>query len=1646
MKNAVTEKLIATINKAVKPAPGADETAFLRDFYHRLSGQDFAPERALEFRAAALRQRKLGQTRAPGESLIEIYNLGDARHSAAGDERAATLVSIITDDKPFIIDSLTIKLNALRKTPQRTLHPIFRVRRDRRHRLQTMSRYKGGVEDGDDEGEQGALESHIQFALDFTPPGEHARLRRELLGVLADIEIVVADWAKMRANALSLADTLAARKQGPAFAEHGELLRWMENHNFAFLGYAEVEVAADGRTELVAKSALGVLRAAERSAGSGERGGDGQSEVLNILPPPAASKTSPVIFTKSRQRSGIHRANYFDCILVDHAFQRGAPKTSSQRQPRRLSCILGFLAGSSALLPTAAIPHLRNKTAYILKESTLRPGGYAYKALHSILETLPREKLFQMDTRSLYALCMTILNHLERRKTRLHLHRNICGHFYSCLVYIPRDLFHSTLRQRIQAFLGEQLGADEVSFNAHFSDSILTRIHYLIHCRYDEPQPQRKVDTAELERAVQAMARDWNDNLHESIRQQSGFDTANRALELYRDAFPGSYRDEFSVAQAVIDIGRFELAQPGKIHAVLTHRERVNIGRLAQSGPGKVHAKLSHRERERFSENENKNHSRGDGNGNGERARRSVSFKVYSGESIALSDVLPILENMSVRVLGERPYSIRRRDGATCWLHDFEIVRHDRREFDLGGGAENFQSTFTHAWQQSIENDGFNQLTLLAGLDWKQVSLLRAYYRYLKQIRLRYSEHYIVESLANNPELVVSLTALFDARFNPSRKSAARAVSKIKTAIATQLEQVATLDEDRILRALLDVIHATLRTNYYQPDKPYLALKLNARAIPRIPEPAPEYEIFVYSPRVEGVHLRGGKVARGGLRWSERPEDFRTEVLGLVKAQRVKNAVIVPVGSKGGFVAKRLPESGRDAIQREVVACYRLFISALLDLTDNLSGRKVIPPKDVVRIDGDDPYLVVAADKGTATFSDIANGISEDYNFWLGDAFASGGSAGYDHKKMGITARGAWESVKRHFRERGKDIQTTDFTVAGIGDMAGDVFGNGMLLSKHIRLLAAFNHRHIFIDPSPDAAASYCERRRLFDLPRSSWDDYNRAVISTGGGVYERSAKSISLSKQAQKTLGAGRAQYAPDDLINLILKSDVELLWNGGIGTYVKASSEPHAAAQDKSNDGVRVNANQLRCKVIGEGGNLGMTQAARIEYALGGGLCYTDAIDNSAGVDTSDHEVNIKILLNAAIQRRQLAPAQRNRLLARMEDEVGALVLRNNYAQAQALSIEAARAKTQMPQQSRAIDALADKGLLQRDIEFLPDSAALEERFEAGKWLTRPELAVLLSYSKMDLCQALMDSDVPDDAYLAVEIDRYFPPRLAKKYPRLVRAHRLKREIIATQVTNDLVGAMGPGFHLRLAVLTGCDAAQITRAYLAARDILDTPRARAGIESLDNQVDARLQLDMLEQTAAATHQCAAWLLHNRAEPLNIATAVAAFRPPCGTLKSRLNKTLPPGALAALSKRAAKLGAGGVPAALANHIAALPALGFALDIADLSARSGRPLAHTAAVYFRIRETLGIDWLARAIDALPAGNDWHERARFALNNDLRAAHTAVAAKALAGGNDWHETNRPAIQHLTQLTTQLKTEPAPDFAMLSVLLVELQRLR
>ncbi len=1594
MKNIVTESLISSLEKALSPRQSESEIEFLRAYYHRLSRQDYAAHRALEFRDLALQHRQLGTTRQPGETIIEIENQSSTGKSDL-EPYESTIINIISEDRPFLIQSLQIALNELRKTPFRSIFPLFVVTRDRNHAATAYERFTSPEQTVPD---QCFAELYIQFEVDFTPVDEHDALLGALRAVNLTINDVVGDWGAMRSRMTECATTVESMKKGPVFEEYGALLNWLTDDHFAFLGYCELEVSSTTDKTLprvIESTALGLLRTVDTQA---------DQPVLGILPPIVVTADDPIILTISRKRATIHRPHYMDCILFNH----GCDTTGKHS---RVSCFLGFYAGSTAALPTSDIPHLRKKTAYILETSKLRRGGYAYKELKTILETLPREKLFQMESSSLYTLSMTLLNQ-ERRKTRVHLHKNLCGHYYSCLVYVPKDLFNSQLRQKIQQCLSDRLQAVDVGFDVYFSASILTRIHYTIQAN---PDLVIAVDPDELERTIQDIARDWYDQLFEIIKRQSGRDRATTVLEQFRDGFSKTYEQTYEVENAAADIDIFLSLQPHDIHAVLSPSTRPDSDR--------------------------------------------ASFKIYGRESaIPLSDMLPVLENMGVRIMRGRPQKIQTTQGDVYRILEFEIKRVDGLPFDYHQPGREFETTFIRCWHGDVENDGFNQLTLFAGLDWHRVSLFRAYFKYLKQIRLRYSKTYIIDALISNPALVAVISDLFTARFDPEETH--QGVEKIHEDVRNRLDEVGTLDEERILRALLDVMDATLRTNYFQPgedqaQKPYISLKLKSTAIPRIPQPAPEFEIFVCSPRVEGVHLRGGPIARGGLRWSERPEDFRTEVLGLVKAQRVKNAVIVPVGSKGGFVAKQLPDHGREEIQQEVIACYRIFISGLLDVTDNLSGNRILPPDRVVRLDGDDPYLVVAADKGTATFSDIANAISEQRGFWLGDAFASGGSAGYDHKKMGITARGAWESVKRHFRERGKDIQSEPFTVVGIGDMGGDVFGNGMLLSKQIRLVAAFNHLHVFIDPDPDPAESHAERQRLFDLPRSSWTDYDPERISPGGGIFSRDAKSIALSPQAKKALGAKKDAYAPDDLIHVILKSEVELLWNGGIGTYVKASSESHVDAQDRNNDSLRVNGNELRCKVIGEGGNLGMTQLGRIEFSQHGGLCYTDAIDNSAGVDTSDHEVNIKILLNAEMQGGRLSLENRNDILAEMEDDIARLVLRNNYLQTQVLSMDTENSSHVMPQQSRAIRILEKKGSLNRKLEFLPDGFTLKERFDEGMYLTRPELAVLLSYSKMDLYENLLDSDLPDDPYLKSELEHYFPDLIRSTYLDQVHAHRLGREIVSTQVTNNLVGTMGSIFHLRIGELAGSSAEDITGAYIAARDILGSDSLMSRIQALDNKIDSAVQMQCLLQLSSCLESSILWLLRNLRQPLAIQPAIERFssgydRLVNGVIEKRFHL---PGS-AQFERDHAELTRKGLPEPLSKSLAAGFVLVHALDILEIAGDRQDP-EQVAEVYFGIEKILGLDWLQNQISALRVKNDWHERSKFSLASDLRGHQNDIALKIVSTRPEqtsrqrldrWAEDNQQAIRKYSSMIDRLREEPHADFVMLSVSVSELNRFK
>jgi glutamate dehydrogenase len=1197
-------------------------------------------------------------------------------------------------------------------------------------------------------------------------------------------------------------------------------------------------------------------------------------------------------------------------------------------------------------------------------------------------------------------------------------HPDRFGRFYSCIVYVPRERFNTEVRQSIQAVLAESLGAIDSEYTTQLTDSVLARLYFVMRV---PSESHRSIDVDEIESRLRDVTRIWADDLYDALLEHRGEEKGLSLYRRYGDAFRPDYREHYPAQVAVYDIDHMEELSEDRDDLAMS------LYRPLEAPDGRLQFKL---------------------------------FRL--GSPLPLSDGLPMLENMGLKAEDERPSKIKRVGATRVWMHDFGLTYTGRGELDLERTRDKFQDTFARIWHGQVENDGFNRLVLRGGLEWREIVVLRAYSKYLRQVGAAFSHEYMEGALTANHHIAASLVALFHARFDPDEQGDERSATKIVETIHAALDEVASLDQDRILRSFLGLILATVRTNFYQPDengasKPYVSFKFDPAKVPDLPEPRPMFEIFVYSPRVEGVHLRGGPVARGGLRWSDRREDFRTEVLGLVKAQMVKNAVIVPVGSKGGFYPKALPVNGdRESIQAEGVAAYRTFICGLLDVTDNLVAGQVVAPERVVRHDGDDPYLVVAADKGTATFSDIANGISKDYGFWLGDAFASGGSQGYDHKAMGITARGAWESVKRHFCELGLNTQSTDFTVVGIGDMAGDVFGNGMLLSRHIKLVGAFNHLHIFLDPDPDPQASFVERERLFKLPRSSWQDYDEKLISAGGGVYPRSAKSIPLSAQMRALLGVKDESLTPNDLIKALLRAPVELLWNGGIGTYVKASSEHHDEAGDRSNDAVRIDATELRARVVGEGGNLGFTQLGRIEFAAKGGRMNTDAIDNSAGVDSSDHEVNIKILLNDVVENGDMTEKQRNRLLAEMTDEVGELVLRSNYLQTQAMSLAGAQAIGMLEVHARLMRRLERDGELDREIEFLPGKEEIDERITHGRGLTAPELAVLLAYVKIRLFQELLESDLPGAPFFEDELAAYFPMPLRKRFRDLMPQHRLSREIISTLVSNELVNRGGMTFAFRLGEETGAASTDISRAYIVARDVFDMPSMWASIEASDNIASAQSQIAVLLEGRKLVERASRWLLRNRPQPLDIAANVEYFRHGAASLAKVLPDLVAKSARNAMVNEAERLIAEKVPEDVARRVAVFNELVSALDIVEVANVVDMSVEKVAAVYFMIGEKLDLHWLRDQIVALPRENRWQALARAALRDDLYSQERTLTCDVLrsvtnesdaeARIEEWMKHNATQVHRCRQVLADLKAVGKTDFAMLSVAMGEIRGMR
>src|SRR5487761_962133 len=1559
---------------------------FLRTYFRGVGEEDLAERTPGTLAGEARSHLELGWRRAPGQSLVRIFNPDPERD---GFESPHTLVQIVTDDRPFLVDSVGIVFARAGLAMHLIVHPVLEVRRDGRGRLAGL---------GANGGEPQHAESWELYEIDRqTDPAAIERLRHDIEATLADVSLAVDDWPAMRERMRSV---IAELERNPPplpsedLAEARQLLEWMEERHFVFLGYRQYRLERGaGEDRLIAET----------------RGGVGSPPVTVLTGDirARARDRELLVLTKANSVSTVHRAEYLDYAGVKTFDARGRV-TGEHR-------FLGLWTSTAYHRSPRDIPLLRRKVDQVIQYFGLDPHGHDGKAVLNVLETYPRDELFQASVEDLIRIARGIVNLYERRTVRLLARRDPYHRFYSCLVYVPRDRYNTEVRQRIEQIVLDGFAGRSVESQVQISGSSHARVHVVVRT---EPPGPRKVDIAAIEARIADAALTWTDRLREVLVAREGEAAGIALATRYRRVFPLAYEEDVAPADALADIAALEQLRDSR------EARRLSLHRPQHQKPARMHLKV-----------------------------------VRLGDPVPISDLLPILENFGLRVIAERPYELAWPEGGMAWIQDFELEHRAGVAIDISRIDVRFKEALTMTWNGDAENDGFNRLLMGADLTAREITVLRAYCRYLLQTGVPFSQAYMERALAANPAIAAGLVRLFEARLDPAAQPApgrgtrkerpdgrGNSAEEIATQIRASLDSVTSRDEDRILRAYLGLVQATLRTNFYRRGPqgeplPYLAFKLDPAAIRDLPLPRPKFEIFVYSPRVEGLHLRMGYVARGGIRWSDRREDFRTEVLGLMKAQQVKNTVIVPVGAKGGFVPKRRPGASREEVQAEVIACYRTFIRGLLDLTDNIVGGRVVPPPQVARRDGDDAYLVVAADKGTATFSDIANSISAEYGFWLGDAFASGGSAGYDHKKLGITARGGWECVKRHFRELGIDVQKTPFTAAAIGDMSGDVFGNGTLLSRHIRLQAAFDHRHIFLDPNPDPAVSFAERQRLFDLPRSSWDDYDRTRISKGGGVFARSAKSVTLAPEARTLLGLESATNTPTEIMRAVLCMPVDLLWNGGIGTYVKASRESNAEVGDRANDGLRINGRELKAKVVGEGGNLGFTQRGRIEYALAGGRLNTDFIDNSAGVNTSDVEVNLKILLNPIVQARELTAAERNRLLASMSSEVCSLVLRNNYLQSQAISTLELQARARLSEFQHLIRSLERSGELNRALEFLPTDDELAERRKAGAGLTRPELAILLAYSKIWLNNHLLDSDVPEDPYLSAELAR------------AISRHRLRREIIATATTNSLINRMGPTFVPRAQEDTGAEPAQIARAYTAAREIFEMRAVWTRIEELDNRVPAKVQYAAAFETSRLLRHATYWLLARR-RALKVDTAVAEFRAGVHELQARIGQVLCGSWREQFEAVRAQHIEAGLPPDLAARVASLEAHNASLDIVELASSQRIGVTEAARLYFEAGARTGLDWLRQQIDRLPVEGPWQATARTGLRDAALRLHRRLAERVLSRGGDgtaeervaaWEESAGKELTHWQRTLADMRAAGAADFATLTVGVESLRKL-
>jgi glutamate dehydrogenase len=1624
-------QLIHSAAELADRAGGEKVEPFLRRYYRHVATEDLLARGAEDLLGAALSHKEVAQDRPVGTANVHVFTpTVDEQGWSCGQ----TVIEIVTDDMPFLVDSVTADLSRQDRAFHLVVHPQLVVRRDAAGALQEIL----DVDAVTDTDFGAGVESWMHVEIDRE--GDAAQLEviaASLRRVLSDVRESVEDWPKMHFKCQEIAAGLETDPP-PAVdpqevTQARRLLLWLADSHFTFLGYREYSLERqDGEDVLraVSGTGLGLLRYDQRASGSVGR--------LSTEARAKAHEPHLLIITKANSRATVHRPSYLDYVGIK-VFDADGAVTGEKR-------FLGLFTSSAYTESVLRVPIIDTKVHKVMAASGFTADSHSGKDLIEVLETYPRDELFQTGADELYDIATAVLHLQERRQCQMFLRQDEYRRFVSCLIFIPRDRYTTAVRLRMEAILRSAFHGASVDYTTRVSESVLARLHFVVRVAPGQVIPT--VDEQDLQQRLIDATRTWDEDFSEVARSEQGDEAGARLVGRYGKAFPESYKEDFSSRVAVLDLRYIESLDSDDAIALNLYQE-----------PG--HPSTERR------------------------------FKLYRRGSLSLTAVLPLFSDFGLEVVDERPYEIGRVDGVAVHVYDFGL-KGAGAETWVGNGSEGlrdlFQDAFSAVWDGRAESDGFNALVLDGGLTWRQVVILRAVAKYLRQSGSTFSQEYVEAALVSNVSIAAQLVSLFETRFNPSHPAAApgsagtagtsgssgtsgtdesrreRAEAQIDAAINEALENVASLDHDRIIRAFLGLIQAMQRTNYYQrvgdgatPGDPayksYVSFKLDPQKVPALPAPRPMFEIWVYSPRFEGVHLRFGKVARGGIRWSDRREDFRTEVLGLVKAQMVKNAVIVPTGSKGGFFAKALPDPAldRDAWLAEGIASYKLFISGLLDVTDNRIGTEVVAPPSVVRHDGDDPYLVVAADKGTATFSDIANGVAQSYGYWLDDAFASGGSVGFDHKVMGITARGAWESVKRHFRETGLDIQTTDFTAVGIGDMSGDVFGNGMLLSEHIKLVAAFDHRHIFLDPNPVTATSFSERERLFALPRSSWADYDRSLISEGGAVIARTAKSVPISKPVAAVLGLpkGTKSMTPAQLMKAILLAPVDLLWNGGIGTYVKASSEVNAEVGDRANDAIRVDGRALRATVVGEGGNLGCTQLGRIEASLTGVHINTDAIDNSAGVDTSDHEVNIKILLTAMTREGDMTLKERNALLASMTDDIARQVLRDNYEQNILLGNARAQEHTMLPVHQRLIHALEERGDLDRALEFLPSNSEINRRHEAGLGLKSPEFSVLAAYAKLALKKDLLPSALPDEPWFQTTLTKYFPNPIREKYQTKLASHPLRREIITNAVVNSMVNRGGITFAFRASEETGATTAQVTRAFVVCREVFNMIGYLASVEELDNLVSTETQTLLYLEFRRLTDRAVRWFLQNRPSTLDVAAEVERFSKVVAELGPQIPTLLKGAERTRLERRAKELERLGAPADMALRAASLLDQFSLLDVVEISVETGRQAAEVAPVYYATSEQFGIDSMLTRVTKLPRDDRWDALARGALRDDLYAVLESLSKSVLDSSESglapkdriaaWSRANAESLARSKTALSGIERLESPGIAALSVAL-------